>query len=51
MNVWLIRVLLTLLVGVIFTQTAWHEFVDYDDQLVITQNPDIAKGLRPERIV
>ena len=50
MNVWLIRIFLTLLVAVIFAQTARHEFVDYDDQLVITQNPDIAKGLRPEGI-
>ncbi|MBX9655787.1 tetratricopeptide repeat protein [bacterium] len=48
MKLWSARILLAILVAIIYTQTAWNEFVEYDDQLVITQNPDIAKGLTPE---
>ena len=48
MNVWLARFVLAALVIVIFSQTAWHDFVDYDDPLVITRNPDIQKVSDPK---
>lgn len=48
MKLWSARILLVTLVAIIYTQTAWNDFVEYDDQLVITQNPNIAQGLTPE---
>ena len=42
--------LLLLAVGLIFGQTVGHEFVNYDDNMYVYENPQIARGLTAQGI-
>lgn len=42
---WGVGCFLVLLVGIVFGQTLWHGFINYDDDLYVYQNPDVTGGL------
>ncbi len=44
-------VLLVVAVGLVFGQTLWHEFVDYDDDAYVYANPQVVQGLTPAGLV
>jgi tetratricopeptide (TPR) repeat protein len=35
----------------VFSQTLWHDFVDFDDQMYVYQNPVIARGLSVDGVL
>jgi hypothetical protein len=41
---------LLLAVGLVFDQTIHHQFVNYDDNIVVYENPNIARGLTADGI-
>ena len=42
---WIICGLLALGVGIVFGQTLWHGFINYDDDLYVYLNPNVTGGL------
>ncbi len=47
---WIYRLLLCLAIILVYAPVVRFAFVDFDDQLVITQNPDVQQGLTPESV-
>ena len=44
-RLWAVSVLLLLAIAAVFAQTLRHDFVDYDDQTYVTENPLIRAGI------
>jgi Flp pilus assembly protein TadD len=49
-RVWILLCLVALTFG-IYGQTAWHPFIDLDDEALISGNPHVLSGLRWENIL
>ena len=47
----LLSCLLLVAIGIVFDQTLHHEFVNYDDELYVIDNPQVARGITARGIV
>jgi tetratricopeptide (TPR) repeat protein len=47
---WIYRLLLCLAIGLVYAPVVQFSFVDFDDQLVITENRWVQEGLTPESV-